>query len=39
MTKKFNDDFEKEYYKAHTYGIVLNPILNFSTNGKEYNIT
>jgi phytoene synthase len=34
------DDFEKEYYKAYTYGISLNPILNsFQQTVKEYNIT
>jgi phytoene/squalene synthetase len=34
------DDFEKEYYKAHNYGISLNPILNsFQQTVKEYNIT
>ena len=34
------NDFEKEYYKAHKYGISLNPILNsFQQTVKEYNIT
>ena len=33
------DDFEKEYYKAHSSGISLNPILNsFQLTVKKYNI-
>jgi hypothetical protein len=35
MTKVL-DDFEKEYYKAYTYGISLNPILNSFQQTVQY---
>ena len=37
--EKLINDFETDYYKAHTDGISLNPILNaFQTTVKQYNI-